>query len=170
MATDYEKFYRENRHGLGEPTKEFVAFFDAISRSELSVLDVGCGQGRDALFIARRGHSVTAVDISPSGIDDLRRDAAAEGLAIKTEVVDIRDFKSRCRFDVILIDRTLHMLEVEDRSKVFEKLLALSKRGTHALIADERVNMPAFKATLEASRWGWTTTFERRGFLFVQRE
>jgi len=57
MAFDYEKYYRENRHGLGEPTKEFVAFFDDFDRDGASVLDVGCGQGRDALFIARKGLS-----------------------------------------------------------------------------------------------------------------
>ena len=170
MGTDYEVFYRENRHGLGKPTKEFVAFFEAYDQVGSTVLDVGCGQGRDALFIARRGHFVTAVDISPSGIGDLQKDAATEGLAIEAKVADIRDFKSRRRFDIILIDRTLHMLAAEDREKALQRLLILSKRGTHVLIADERSNIPAFKATLKASRWKWTTTLERRGFLFVQRD
>ena len=55
MTTDYEQFYRENPHGLGEPTREFVAFFDTYDRAQASVLDVGCGQGRDALFVARLG-------------------------------------------------------------------------------------------------------------------
>lgn len=32
MATDYEEFYRSNRHGLGEPTSEFVTFFDSYER------------------------------------------------------------------------------------------------------------------------------------------
>ena len=170
MATDYELFYRENRHGLGEPTKEFVRFFDEYDQIGSNVLDVGCGQGRDALFIARLGHSVTAVDSSPSGIDDLRNDATAEGLAIETAVADIRDYRSRRRFDIILIDRTLHMLDAEERKVVLQKLLGLSKHGAYILIADERSNMPAFKAVLEASRWKWQTTLERGGFLFVRRE
>lgn len=170
MATDYEKFYRENRHGLGEPTKEVAEFFDTYGQSRLTVLDVGCGQGRDALFIARLGHYVTAVDLSPSGIGDLREDAAAEGLVIETEVTDIRDYKTKSRFDIILIDRTLHMLATEDRTTLLKKLLELSKRGTQVLIVDERLNLPAFKATLSASRWKWTIALERRGFLFVQRD
>jgi len=52
MVFDYEKYYRENRHGLGEPAKKFVAFFDAYDRKGAKVLDVGCGQGRAALFLA----------------------------------------------------------------------------------------------------------------------
>jgi len=170
MATDYEEFYRENRHGLGEPTKEFVAFFDAYGRGGLRVLDVGCGQGRDALFIARLGHYVHAIDLSPSGIGDLQKDATSEGLAIDAEVVDIRDFKTRRRFDVIVIDRTLHMLAPDDRKVVLQKLLGYSKRNAFILIADERSNIPAYKAALQSSRWKWSTTLERRGFLFAQRE
>ena len=66
-------------------------FFKNYEQETVSVLDVGCGQGRDALFIARLGHVVTAIDLSPSGISDLQRDAAAEGLAIFAEVADNRE-------------------------------------------------------------------------------
>ena len=170
MAFDYEEYYRENRHGLGEPTKEFVTFFDAYDRKGAKVLDVGCGQGRDALFIARKGHSVVAVDLSPIGIRDLQKDADLEGLPIATQVVDIRDYKSRNRFDLILIDRTLHMLATDDRVAVLGNLLKLSKCGSHVLIADERSNIPTFKKVIEASRWNWTTTLNRRGFLFIHRD
>lgn len=170
MAFDYEKFYRENRHGLGEPTKEFVAFFDDFNRDGAKVLDVGCGQGRDALFIARKGHSVVAIDSSPSGIRDLQKDADAEALPITTHVVDIREFKSRNRFDVILIDRTLHMLSTDDSVAVLAKLLRLSKSGGHVLIADEKSNLPAFQSVIEASNWNWATTLNRRGYLFIHRD
>lgn len=170
MAFDYEEYYRENRHGLGEPTKEFVTFFDEYERKGSKVLDVGCGQGRDALFIARLGHYIHAVGLSPSAIGDLRKDAVAEGLTIDAEVADICDFKTRRRFDIILIDRTLHMLATEACVAVLANLLKLSKRGTHVLIADERSNMPAFKNVIDASDWNWTTTLERRGFLFVYRD
>ena len=47
MATDYEQFYRENPNGLGEPTRVFVEFFEALAQSSAKVLDVGRGQGRD---------------------------------------------------------------------------------------------------------------------------
>lgn len=169
MATDYESFYRENRHGLGEPTREFVKFFEEYDRPGAKVLDLGCGQGRDALFIARLGHAVTAVDISPSGIDDLRKDAAAEKLQIEAEVADIRHYESTREFDVILIDRTLHMLNADEREAVLQKTLGLTTCGAYVLIADERSNLPAFKTVLEASKWKWQTILEQRGFLFVTR-
>ena len=170
MATDYEQFYRGNAHGLGEPTKEFVTFFDTYDQTKARVLDVGCGQGRDALFVARLGHNVKAVDHSPTGIRQLRSDAQAEDLNVAAEVADIRGFEWGGPFDVIIVDRTLHMLALEDRAQVLSRLLEATQAGSHLLIADERKNLPEFKSTLDESRWRWVPTLEQRGFLFVVRE
>ncbi|MBF0696295.1 class I SAM-dependent methyltransferase [Actinomyces bowdenii] len=43
-------------------------------------LDIGCGEGADTLWLAERGWRVTAVDLSPTAIDRLRREAARRGL------------------------------------------------------------------------------------------
>lgn len=69
MPTDYERVYRGARQAPGEPTEQFVEFFDALPGARLRVLDVGCGQGRGALFIARLGQR-WSVSIS------LRRESA----------------------------------------------------------------------------------------------
>lgn len=170
MATDYEQFYRENRHGLGKPSKEFVHFFETYPGTGARVLDVGCGQGRDALFIARLGHLVTAVDLSSSGIQDLREDAARESLSIKAEVGDIRHFAWPGPFDVIVVDRTLHMLADEnDRVGVLEGLIAQTGPGSHLLIADERSNFAAFIQAFAGSSFDWESTVDRGGFLFMHR-
>ena len=170
MATDYELFYRENRHGPGEPTKEFVTFFDTYDLTKAKVLDVGCGQGRDALFIAQHGHIVTAIDLSPSGIKDLTSDATKKGLEISTHVIDVREYQSKSKFDIILIDRTLHMLSLEHRRTTLMNLLTLSRCGSHLLIADEKSNIPDYKIILEESTIDWTITMNKRGFLFALRE
>ena len=73
-------------------------------------------------------------------------------------------------FDVIVIGRTLHMLATDEREAVLAKLLEFSKRDGFVLIADEKSNIPAFKAVLLSSRWKWSAKLERRGYLFVQRQ
>ena len=35
----------------------------------LKVLDIGCGEGKDAVFFARNGYDVTAFDLSKEGIE-----------------------------------------------------------------------------------------------------
>ncbi|MFI7190000.1 class I SAM-dependent methyltransferase [Nocardia nova] len=56
-----------------------------------SVLELGAGHGRDALYFARSGFTVHATDFSDSGLSQLRAQAEAEGLdAITTATVDVR--------------------------------------------------------------------------------
>ncbi|PSQ79646.1 MAG: class I SAM-dependent methyltransferase [Bacteroidetes bacterium QS_1_63_11] len=57
------------------------------------ILDVGCGRGRHARVLARRGHRVTGVDLSDAAIAEARSAAADEGLDDITsfQVGDMRD-------------------------------------------------------------------------------
>lgn len=140
------------------------------SSTNCDILDVGCGQGRDALFIARLGHQVTAIDQSPSGIRDLAADAAAEGLAINVIAADIREYSWGGEFDVIVVDRTLHMLTLKEATKVLRSLLKATRKRSHILIADERSDIPTFSSVFDDSRWNWSTTLAHKGFLFMARD
>jgi len=52
-------------------------------------LDVACGNGRNALFLAEHGFTVTATDYSTEALSLLRREAVARGLAITTRQIDL---------------------------------------------------------------------------------
>ena len=54
-----------------------------------TALDLACGPGRNALFLAERGWHVTAVDGSPIAIDLLRRSARRKNLDINLRVADL---------------------------------------------------------------------------------
>ncbi len=170
MSTNYEEYYKESRNALGEPTKVFVEFFQSLGNPKLSVLDVGCGQGRDALFIARLGHVVTAVDLSPTGIKHLMEDAETEALPIEGIVADIREFAPIKIYDVILIDRTLHMLAPDDRTTVLRGLAAHVANDGFVLIADEASNIPEFERIFDNSDMSWSPVLKRRGYLFVRKD
>ena len=57
------------------------------------VLDVGAGAGRVALDLARAGHDVTALDLDPELLAELRARAGREGLAVRTEQADAAGFE-----------------------------------------------------------------------------
>ncbi|HUR86609.1 MAG TPA: class I SAM-dependent methyltransferase [Solirubrobacteraceae bacterium] len=57
--------------------------------SEGRALDVACGDGRNALYLARLGFEVEAVDVSDVAIDALRAAAAERSLTIEPRVVDL---------------------------------------------------------------------------------
>ena len=52
-------------------------------------LDLACGSGRNALWLAEKGWSVTAVDGAPTAIEILRRRASDRGLQVDARVADI---------------------------------------------------------------------------------
>jgi SAM-dependent methyltransferase len=66
-----------------------------------TAVDVGCGEGGDAVWLAERGWRVTAVDVSPTALARLAARAAAAGLAITTERHDLAHTFPEGRFDLV---------------------------------------------------------------------
>lgn len=166
MATDYEEFYKSNPHGLGDPFPEFVNFFEKYNKLNANVLDLGAGQGRDSLFIAKKGHSVTAVDISKTGINQIINDARKINMPIKGIVEDITVYTPSQEFDVVIIDRTLHMLSNQtDRLDVLRKMTNYVVKLGYILIADEKKNIPEMVDLFETLNW--KIVFHHKGFLFA---
>ena len=168
MGYDYDALYKSTPDALGQPTAVFVDFFNRHTGPSLRVLDVGCGQGRDAIFIARMGHSVVGLDLSVNGIRDLTAAATAENLKIEGVVADIETYRPDGDYDIVLIDRTLHMLSKTSRIRVLERLLSCVKPDGWVLIADEKSNIAGFKRVIAEHRLAWVITLEKGGTLFVR--
>jgi SAM-dependent methyltransferase len=66
-----------------------------------TALDLGCGEGGDAVWLAERGWRVTAVDVSPTALARLAARAAESGLAITTERHDLTETFPEGRFDLV---------------------------------------------------------------------
>ncbi|MCK8464200.1 class I SAM-dependent methyltransferase [Aliiroseovarius sp. S1339] len=169
MAYDYDKLYAETPAALGEPAPVFLKFFQQLESTDARVLDLGCGQGRDALPIARLGHRVVGVDLSPNGIKELSEIADREKLRVDGVVADLRTYQPDGLFDVVLIDRTLHMLAEEPRLLVLERMLDHVAARGWVLIADETSNIDGFKRVLSDHQADWQPDLDKRGYLFVRR-
>lgn len=71
-----------------------------------NALDLACGAGRNALWLARNGWTVTAVDGAPAAIAILRDRARIEGLAVDAHVADLKSGEFQIapeRFDLITV-------------------------------------------------------------------
>ncbi len=69
-----------------------------------TALDLACGRGRNALYLAEQGYQVTAVDYSGVALDQLRQEAARRHLTLTTIQADLEqqpDLPAR-RFDLVL--------------------------------------------------------------------
>ena len=67
-----------------------------------TILDVGCGTGRHALELARRGYAVTGIDFSGGMLDVARAKAAVDGLQVRFVHADATLFESDARFDAAI--------------------------------------------------------------------
>jgi peroxiredoxin len=105
------------------------------------VLDLGCGQGRNSVWLASQGHEVTGLDLSEVGIAHARQLAAAAGLDITFEVVDVvDDWQPRGQYDLVL----LSYIQLPERSRriVHERAVAaLAPGGILLLVAHHLDNL-----------------------------
>ena len=156
----YDKHYRDDPAACGAPFAEFEAFCGDAKAG--SVLDLGCGQGRDALMFARAGHRVVGVDVSSVGITQMRAVAKAEGLDVEGLVADICTYAPDRRFDVVILDRVLHMLAAQDRIPMLETAMGAVAPGGHLLVAEGPKGMAPVREAIEESGWVWVKAKSNR--------
>ena len=85
----------------------------------LRLLDIGCGEGRNAVFFARNGYQVTAFDTSPRGIEKTKQLAADAGAPVEAFVADINEFRPAEPFDVLFSTGVLQYVPPEQRKDLF---------------------------------------------------
>jgi 2-polyprenyl-3-methyl-5-hydroxy-6-metoxy-1,4-benzoquinol methylase len=166
--TDYELEYRRNLHACGEPFAEIVSFFNSRSEASLAVLDLGCGQGRDALMIASMGHRVHGVDIAPSGIAQMLESARRSGWDVTGEVADLTRYRPTGKYDVVLLDRVVHMLgDIESKRALLKTAAQAVSPNGWALVVETPSNLSLVEETFRPERWAGI--LRRKGFRFFRR-
>lgn len=130
MAVAYDKHY-QTENLFGEPCPELITFFSKIPTRGI-LLDLGCGQGRDALPLARMGYQVTGIDYSTVGIRQMEQIAKQEGLKLIGIVKDIYEMENFSNFDYILLDSMFHFRkpELKKESELIERIIQTSTEGT----------------------------------------
>jgi SAM-dependent methyltransferase len=168
---DFEGFYRGGELVDGVPhagvpwdigaPQPLVVAWEAAGRFRGRVLDAGCGTGDNAVFLAGRGHRVTAVDIAPTAIATAR----TRGDGVEWVVGDCAEFSGR--FDTVLASALFHCLPPEERPGLVVALRNAAVDGALLNLTSLAVEAPPFevseqelRAALEDAGWA-ITRFDR---------
>jgi tellurite methyltransferase len=104
-------------------------------RKEGLVLDVGMGEGRDVLFLAEKGFQVTGVDLSEIAVNKCLKLAKEKGLTVEALAGDFLDYYPDNRFDVIISNSTLHLMEKDSVRRAVVKMKKMTRKNGLNIIA-----------------------------------
>lgn len=160
----WEVQYREG--GLpwdtGRPSSELRRVLDEYDVRPCRALEIGCGTGSSAVWMAGRGFRVTAADLSPLAIDRARRRARAAGVSVNFLVADVTDpaaiegpfdffFDCGCYHAVRLADGPGYLRAIERVTSA--AALGLVLTGNAAEPEDE-VGPPVLEERQVREEWG----------------
>ena len=116
----------------GRPQPVFVELFKNGEIKKGRILDVGCGTGENALFLAENGCSVVGVDISHKAIELAKEKAAKRHLSADFFICDVLTLGSCLKegeFDTVIDSGLFHTLSDEQRPIFTEQLHRVLKDG-----------------------------------------
>ena len=106
-----------------------------------TLLDLGCGGGRDAIFFSKMGLRVTAVDFSESAIKKLKSQTDKIDCVLK----DIRNLRFKDNtFDVIYAHSSLHYFDDQTTQTIFDQLSRMLKKGGLIFVKCKSTDDPLF--------------------------
>jgi len=114
---------------IGRPQKEYTQLEQA---GEIvgSVLDVGCGTGENALYLAAQGHEVWGIDFTSTAIQKAQEKATQRHLTATFLVLNAFELHTLGRtFDTVIDSGLFHVWSDEERPRFVDNLAAVIRRG-----------------------------------------
>ncbi|OAT32930.1 tellurite resistance protein [Buttiauxella brennerae ATCC 51605] len=127
-----ENYYTE-KYGLTRTHSDVVNAATIVPAGK--TLDLGCGSGRNSLYLNQKGFDVTAWDKNPMSISNLNKIIEAEGLQnITTNVVDLNALQFDGEYDFILSTVVMMFLERKTIPGLIANMQRCTKVGGYNLV------------------------------------
>ena len=118
----YENDYQREEYFWGvQPSNMCLKVLELLPPIRpVKILDIGCGEGKDAVFFARCGYDVSAFDISEAGLDKTKRLAENANVHVRTFRANMWDYRLDEKYDVLFSSGALHFIKPELRDEVIK--------------------------------------------------
>ena len=122
-----KKFSRDGYLYGTNPNQFIKNSYDNFKKSQ-KILCLGEGEGRNAIFLARHGYEVEAIDASDVGLNKLYEQCKLENIEVKTKCMDINNWVQEKKYGAILF--TFMHLEISELKSLLDKIEgALEEKG-----------------------------------------
>ncbi|MDO4642820.1 MAG: SAM-dependent methyltransferase TehB [Cardiobacteriaceae bacterium] len=124
--------YVEKKYGMTATHSAIKAAVQTVPVGK--TLDLGCGHGRNALYLALLGYDVTALDHNPEAIASLAERAAEETLPLRAATYDINNAHLTEQYDFIFSTVVFMFLQAERIPAIIADMQAHTQAGGYNLI------------------------------------
>lgn len=143
MAENYDQTYQTDNY-FGEDPNPLLERFGSLFKPGIRVLDIGIGQGRNAIPLARHGCQVEGIDPSQVAVDTIGDLARKESLKLKAHQTGFIDFQPGHSFDVVLCFGLLQVLSLSEAASLIERLHSWTLPGGAVFFVAWHVGDPGF--------------------------
>ncbi|MCX6793103.1 MAG: class I SAM-dependent methyltransferase [Candidatus Falkowbacteria bacterium] len=111
------------------------------------ILDLGCGQGKDLLFLAQNGFSILGIDKSDEALDHVKNKIEElKFFKARVEKINIRDYViEQDEFDVIICQNVLNFFNKDEAINLIKDIKTKLKVGGYILLQVFTTDDPSFK-------------------------
>lgn len=126
---EHAEKYAAGGYFWGVMPNKYVARIGDYLSPPGSILDLGAGEGRNSIFLAKQGFSITAIDINETGLSKIQRASDNDNLDIRSELADISTYATVGEYDAIIANAALHFIEAGDISRIINNIQGHTKKG-----------------------------------------
>ncbi len=133
---EWDAMYREGTPPweTGCPAGELVRVLDQGLIPPGAALEVGCGTGADAVYLAQQGFEVTAVDASPQALERARHRARLQAAPVCFILADVFEFVETAEpFDFVYDAGFYHFIRQDDLGRYLDLLWRTTRPGSFYL-------------------------------------
>lgn len=125
----------------GRPSQELIRVLDERAIAPCEALEIGCGTGTNAVYLAQRGFRMTAFDLVPLAIEQAKERAARAGVRVDFRVVDLFDPPEFGKTYPFVFDRGVyHSVRGEGLDRFLRTLASLTAPGSLYLVLTGNAN------------------------------
>lgn len=134
---DHHSHAAEPHHGTSTSPPELAGFLAGLADAPRTAVDLGCGTGADAVFLARLGVDVTGVDSSETALDRARERATADGVTVRWLHGDVLQLPlDDASMDLALDRGCLHHVPAADQGRYATEVARVLRPGGTLLVRE----------------------------------